>query len=175
MKTILFFLGALLSISLQAQTVDSLKINAKKQEIVLSNSSITAKTEIAALIKILGTPDRIEKAVGKDRYYIYDKLGISFDAGKNGLVEAIMVTYNPDSDKKAAKEKFAGKLLLDNLLISEKTSSDNIKQATSIKEIVCMGTSICMSDPKSPSMTLMIGYNDKASITQIVLGFAGHQ
>jgi hypothetical protein len=140
---------------------------------MFKHHAIIASTPIAQLVQWMGTPSRIEQVGGKDRYYIYDALGLSFDAGKTGIVEAVLINFNFDGDKKAAKEKYLGALVVDNFSISEKTKTDEIKQSTRIKAIVCMGPTLCVSDPKSQTMVLMVGYSAASLITQIIFGFMG--
>lgn len=171
-KWILFFATCLTQL-IQAQSLDSIKINSRTQEFVYQHHAISAATNITQVQQWLGQPSRVEQVSGKDRYFIYDGLGISFDAGKSGQIEAVIINYNFDGDKKAAKEKYTGALVVDNFSISEKTKTDEIKQFTRIKAIVCMGPTLCVSDPKSQTMALVVGYTQASLITQIVFGFTG--
>lgn len=154
-----------------AQKADSLKVASDKQVVTLGKHTILSQTKIEDLLKWMGTPSRIEKAGGMDRYYVYDNLGLSFDAGKKGVVEAVYVNYNWDKDKKAAQESFKGVLLMDNYLVNATTKADDIKSKTHVKDIVCLGPTMCISNPTPANMAITIGYNETAKITQIVFGF----
>jgi hypothetical protein len=174
-KTILFLSAIFIAQLLHAQTIDTIKINTSKQEILIAKHIVTSATTIEEITKLLGPAERIEKVGGVDRHYIYDKLGLSFDGGKKGKVEAVMINYNHDGDKKAAKEKFTHTLMIDKLTATEKTTAENVKQNTNIKEISCVGAIMCVSDPKKPGIALLMGFNDKALITQMVFGFTNLQ
>lgn len=152
------------------QEVDTIKVNSEKQVVVIDETILSSKTKIEEVTKLLGT--RIEKIADIDRYYIYDKLGLSFDVGKNSTLEAVIVNYNWDKDKKAANETYNGVLLIDNFLINDKTKVDDIKIKTKLKDIICLGTKMCMTKPSQSSLALLLGYNDETNITQIGFGFS---
>ncbi|MCC6370131.1 MAG: hypothetical protein IT236_03895 [Bacteroidia bacterium] len=155
----------------RAQNADTLKVFTQLNRVEFAKNIITPKTTIDELIKMLGTPDRIEQSVGIDRHFIYDKLGLAFDGGKIRMVEGISVTFNYDNDKKAAKNKFSGVLKMDDLIVKETTSGEDIKQKTFIKELTCIPGAFCASNPKLPHMVLMMGLNSSSKITNLVFGF----
>ena len=154
------------------QEVDTIKVNSEKQVVVIDEIILSSKTKIEEVTILLGTPTRIEKIADIDRYYIYDKLGLSFDVGKNSTLEAVIVNYNWDKDKKAANGTYNGVLLIDNFLINDKSKVDDIKIKTKLKDIICLGPKMCMTKPSQSSLALLLGYNDEANITQIGFGFS---
>ncbi len=173
MKTLLSLVILITSLyTLEAQKVNSISVQSETQKVMVGSFEITAKTKLSDVLLYLGMPNRIEKIAGKERHYIYDSLGIAIDAGKEGkLVEAISINFNWDKDKKIANMSFNGQLKLDDFNITELTTTDQIKQNTKVKEIVCMGPSMCMSNPSNAGMAIMIGYNSSGKMTQIALGF----
>ncbi|MDI1234473.1 MAG: hypothetical protein PSX81_09335 [bacterium] len=169
MKKIIFSFLLLCSAAfLNAQT-DSSSVNSKSSTIQIGAHTITAKTTVEQLIKALGTPSRIEKIAGKDRHYIYDALGLAFDC-RSGSVEAVTFTFHYDNDKKVAIDAVKNGLKIDNFTISDATTTDQIKANTNIKNIMCLGELMCMSDPSQPGAALVIGYSKDKKITQISIG-----
>lgn len=154
-----------------AQGADGVVIDSAKQNVTVGKDKVSAKTKAIDLAKILGATPRVVQVAGRDRYYIFDELGLSFDVNAKGTVDGIIVTFNYDKDKSAATGTFTKALTIDKLAITASVSADDIKKGTKIKSLVCMGPSSCVSDPKSPGMVLMVGYTKDAKITEIVLGF----
>jgi hypothetical protein len=138
-KTLLFLSAIFIGYGLNAQTIDTTKINTSKQEIRIGKHMITSATKLEKITKILGPADRIEKGVD----YIYDKLGVAFGGNEKGTVGAVVISYNSDGDKKASKEKYPHVLMIDKLAATEKTNAEDVKQNTNIKEIACMGQKMC--------------------------------
>jgi hypothetical protein len=154
-----------------AQKSDTITFSSKPQGIQINKFKISTSTKISELISYLGKPSRIEKVAGVDRHYIYDEIGLAFDGGKSGNVETVTITFNPDGDRKTANGIYKGVAKLDGYLLNENTTSDDIKNSTKLKTITCMGESMCVSKPEKGIMAILIGYNDKKAITQILLGF----
>lgn len=166
--TLLFF-G--LCSSLIAQKVDTVKVLTDKQQIILGEKLIGSGTKVTDVVNVLGTPSRIEKIAGIDRHFIYDGLGLAFDGGKRGIVEAITFNFNWDQDKKVAQETYKGILLVDNFSINETTKTNDINTNTKIKDVVCIMPTMCMTKPAPGKMVLLLGYTKEAKITQITFGF----
>lgn len=167
LKTLLSVSAIFIGYVINAQAIDTVKVNTNKQEIQIGKHVITSATKLEEITKILGPADRIEKGVD----YIYDKLGISFGGNEKGSVGAVVISYNSDGDKKASKEKYTHVLMIDKLTATEKTNAEDIKQHTDIKEMTCMGKKICLSDPKNPGIAIVMGFNDNALVTQLVFTF----
>ncbi len=154
-----------------AQSASTIKVTSNKKTITIDSLTIDDKTKIDDVKKLLGEPSRVVKVAGKDRYYVYDSLGLSFDARLNEIVEAVLINYNWDEDEKAAKGSFKGELQVDGYNINSKTKSEEIKANTKFKEIVCIGAMLCISNPKKNEMAIIIGFNATPEITQITFGW----
>jgi hypothetical protein len=169
------FVLAYMALSLNcanAQKRIPVSIMSEAKKIMLGAFEVSATTKIEDVIKYLGKPDRIMKAAGTDRHYIYDSLGIAIDAGKEGkIVEAVSINFNWDNDKKMAMLPFKNTLTLDGYAITELSTTDMIRQNTMVKEIICPAPVICMSNPKAGGLALIIGYTKDNRMTQIAFGF----
>lgn len=172
MKKILLLLMVLATTTFSfAQNSRKITVTSDKKSITIDSLTINSKTKIDHIKNLLGEPTRVLKVAGKDRYYIYDSLGLSFDARLNDYVDAVLINFNWDGDEKAAKGSFKGELQVDGYNINSKTSSDDIKANTKFKEIVCIGAGLCISKPKKDEMAIIIGYNATPEITQISFGW----
>ncbi len=155
---------------IKAGNADTIRINSIDQTITVGSLIIKKGSTIESLKSLLGTPTKVTSIGGLDRRYIYDDLGIAFEANEDGKTfSAITVNYNWDGDKKVASGKFKGVLLVDGFAINESMKGEDISKNTKIKGLTCMGTLMCMTDPKAKGLMVLIGFQSN-KITQIGFG-----
>lgn len=171
MKNYILLLFVLFAGFSNAATIDSISVNSKLKQVTLGSLVIAKDSTMNSVVKLLGSPSRIEKtAMGIERTFVYDELGISFDLDREGKkIEAVIINYNWDEDKKAAKSMYKGKLSLDGYTITELTKSTDINANTDVKNMTCFGESMCMTPPGKNTLVILIGYKD-AKMTQIGFG-----
>lgn len=159
------------STAARAAQSDSVVIDSKNKKIQIGSFILAKDSSPATIKKYFGTPSRIEtSSSGVERTYAYDDMGISFAIDPSGkVIEAVMINYNWDGDKKAAKSAFKGKLTMDTYSITELTSSSDININTKVNNIMCVGDFMCMTPPGKSNIAILIGYKDK-KITQIGFG-----
>ena len=174
MKKILLVAFLLVSsLIVKAAPMDSVIVDSKNKKVQIGGYVLAKDSTPASIIAFFGKPSRIEtSSSGVERTYAYDEIGLSFAIDPSGkTIEAIIVNYNWDGDKKAAKSAYKGKLKMDTYTITELTSSTDINNNTNIKNIVCIGEIMCMTPPGKSDLVVLIGYQDK-KMTQIGFGFA---
>jgi len=157
--------------SAKAAVTDSVIVDSKNKKVTIGTLVLGKDSAKELVIKHLGKPSRIETSgSGTERTYAYDELGLSFAISTDGKkIEAVVVNYNWDGDKKAAKSTYKGILKLDGYVITQTTTSDNINGNTQIKNVTCLGAMMCMTPPGKSNVALLIGYN-AGKITQIGFG-----
>ncbi len=174
MKNFLLVVCLLLSsVITRAATMDSVTVDSKNKKVQIGSYVLAKDSTPASIIKSFGKPSRIEtSSLGVERTYAYDELGLSFAIDPSGkFIEAIIVNYNWDGDKKAAKSAYKGKLRMDAYTITEQSTSTDINTNTNVKNIMCIGEMMCMTPPGKSDLVVLIGYKDK-KMTQIGFGFA---
>jgi len=154
-----------------AQSNDSLKVNSITQEIKYKNQIISASISMADVIKRIGSPDRIAQIDHKDRYFIFDKIGMTFDVNQSGLIDALIINFNSFSGNNSPKKKFKGTLVIDSMVVVESSTVIEIKSRTKIKNMLCISKKQCLTDTKSPTIFLMVGYNQESLINKMMFGF----
>lgn len=159
------------STTAKAALTDSVMVDSKNKKIQIGSFILAKDSAPSSIKKYFGTPSRIEtSSAGVERTYAYDELGLSFAIDPTGnVIEAVIINYNWDGDKKAAKSAYKGKLTLDAYTITELTSSSDINTNTKINNIMCIGEIMCMTPPGKSNVVVLIGYQDK-KITQIGFG-----
>lgn len=170
-QTILFAFALIASISLKANSIDSIKVNSVNKTIQVGDVFIGKDSSIEALKAILGKPD-VSGTIGgvENRRLIYNDLGIAIETSEDGkTLSAISITFNPDGDKKTASGKFKGVLLVDGYMITETCNGDILQDNTQIKNLKCVPNMLCMSD-RSADFIVLMGFQ-KEKITQIGFGF----
>lgn len=145
-----------------------LKISSKK--IIFNNVEINKNTTKADIVKLIGLPNRTKSIGGTERYLIFDSLGLSVELNKEtSNVSAFIICYNWDEDEKMAKMKYSGSLMIDDFILGDSTTSNEIKKNTTFSGIMCIGEVLCMTKP-GEGVNLLIGYNKTQKITQIGFG-----
>jgi len=155
-----------------AQKVDTIKVNTSTKKITIGKHIILSTTTIEQIKKMFGAPDRVEKLVGRERVFAYDRLGFSVELARDTNIRTITsfaLTYNFDGDKKVSKHIYGGVLLLDKYHITKATTGADINKNTSIK-LNCLGAIICVTDPNFKGLGVMITY-DKPTKEIAVIGF----
>jgi hypothetical protein len=174
MKKILLVACLLVSsLITKAASMDSVVVDSKNKKVQIGSFVLAKDSTPSSIINYFGKPSRIEtSASGVERTYAYDEMGLSFAIDPSGkVIEAVIVNYNWDGDKKAAKSAFKGKLKMDTYAITELTSSSDININTKVNNIMCVGDFMCMTPPGKSDLVVLIGYKDK-KMTQIGFGFA---
>jgi flagellar hook assembly protein FlgD len=161
------------SLITKAAQMDSVIVDSKNKKVQIGSYVLAKDSTPSSIINYFGKPSRIEtSALGVERTYAYDEMGLSFAIDPSGkAIEAIIINYNWDGDKKAAKSAYKGKLKMDTYAITELSSSIDINNNTNVKNIVCIGEIMCMTPPGKSDLVVLIGYQDK-KMTQIGFGFA---
>ncbi|MDZ4759436.1 MAG: hypothetical protein SGJ10_15025 [Bacteroidota bacterium] len=173
MKHIYIILSSILfSFNLFAQQKDTITVNSSTKKITIGKHIILSTTTIEQVKKMLGKPDRIEKLVGKERVFVYDKLGFSFEIGRDTTVRTLTsfaITYNFDGDRKVSKNIYIGTLILDKYHITKKTTAQDINTNTSLK-LDCVANIMCVTDPNGKGMGVMLTFvKDTKEVS--VIGF----
>lgn len=167
--TILFCVFA--SAFAKAASYDTIRINSVQHTISVGSLMISKDSSITALKAILGTPSKVTPIMEVDRRFVYDELGLSFEAKEDGKTfAAITINYNWDGDKKVASGRYKGVLIIDGQVMNEGMSGKDISANTKIKGLNCIGEMICMTDPKQGGIMVLIGFKDK-KVTQFGFGF----
>lgn len=145
----------------QAGTLDSLKADIKKNAIEVKGLSIQAQTPISKVIALLGKPSRVLLVAKKERIFIYDSIGLTFETGKDAAqkVERIVVSFNPKGNNRIAQASYKGVVMLGGLRIVPTTTSAQIAQKTPIKEFNCF-SNICSSVLSKSMLNLIMNFTD---------------
>jgi hypothetical protein len=167
---IILFLSAA-SFNSQAKGLDTLSLDLRAGTIHIGKKEITKKTTEKNIVAMLGEPDRREK---EGRMLVYDKLGVSFDMGRNQAerkVEGMYITYVYDNDLKVAKEKFNGLLL-----INGKTAGNTTSWAQMLEinpGMIDAGHLVLTNMQEQVPVVMMIHYAEGLNeIRQIMVGFS---
>lgn len=157
-------------VNLEASSTDTIKIDAKNSSLQIGTLKIAKDSSISSVLAYLGKPSQTQKIAGKDRRFIFDDLGIALEADEAGIkIIGFTITFNWDDDKKVAKGKYTGVVLLDEYTFTENTTSNQVTENTSVKNLTCMGEAMCMTNPRLPGFTFLIGYQN-SKVTQLGLG-----
>lgn len=146
--------------TLYAQKADTITVNTITKKITIGNHIILSTTTIEQVKKMLGLPDRVEKLAGRERVFAYDRLGISFEIGRDTVVRtltSLSITYNFDGDKKVSKHPFIGTLYIDTYLVTKTTNASDITANTAVK-LNCLGNVMCVTDPNYKGMGVMLSF-----------------
>ena len=163
MKTFsLLILCSLFSYFVQASNADTLKANVKKNSIEIKGTTLEVQTPINKVITLLGKPNRILAVAKKDRVFIYDSLGLTFEVGKDAAqkVERIIVSFNPKGNNRIAQSAFKGVVMINGLRMTANTTSALVAQKTPLKDFNCFST-ICSSVPVKASLNLIMDFTDE--------------
>lgn len=171
MKNLIIAFLLLISSASLAQKFENIKVNVGKEEIVVDKVTIKKNTKIDEVIKVFGKAERVVQKAGQDRIFIYDSKGIAFNvkAGGSRMIESITITYTYDDDKNVASGKYAGKVIIDQLGVTENTTTAEINEKTAL-ELQCMGT-MCVTDPKGKGVLMLLGLTESNKILQMAFGF----
>ena len=157
-------------IHLQAQTEKplSIRMDLKEGILVINHVRLNIKSTRNDYYKALGPPERIEQTLGKDKFLIYDKLGISL-ALQNGteVVQSFRITYQPGHDKNFATGKYPGGLAVNDTPVSDKTDYPAFEKIAGVP-FASLGKGHYIA--KTSSMYLAINYNQEI-LTDIGIQF----
>src|SRR6188768_3128961 len=140
-KSVLFSVVLLLLLQphAKAQTPPSVNGDFSKGTVVINGVPFTKKSTIEEYEKVLGKAERIEKYAGKDKFFAYDKLGLSLSLEINTTtVQEIYITYIFDGDKKVAKETFTGVLAVNGESITTGTTHEQIGKLAGVDLVTVM-------------------------------------
>lgn len=170
MKKILLIAFSFITMSLSVFAQDTLKINSDftSESLTINNTTFTKKSTLADYEKVLGKADRIEKVAGKDKFFVYDKLGISIILNTNtNIIDNVIIAYIFDDDRKVAKESFKGTLAINGTTITNQTMYEEIEKLSTIKLLKIM-TGFYIG--KGKIMHLMVYYIEK-NLGQLTFSF----
>lgn len=170
MKNLLFLFLLFISGTSFSQNFDSIRVHILKEEIIIDNLTINKKTKIDQVIKIFGKAERVVEHNGQERILIYDSKGVAFNLRDGGdrQISAVTITYTYDNDENVASGKYTGKLIIDQLEVTEFTPADTINEKTDLN-LLCM-RSRCVTDFAGDGLLVLLGLTETNTILQMAFG-----